>query len=224
MAKPVLGRSTADTETSPDEGLSIENSDIIQVALLEGSSLLATASTPHVLLVEEEATVDDQVGADEDRAVTFPWAGRGAGGIGLRPGHHLQVEDVDIVEEVCTVPAAEDDHLRAVDQVGGVIEAGSGSTAAFRALEPSHGEGVKRVQISEDSLVALASKDDDSGASQHGRVAVPGRRRRSRDARLDPPRRVHIEYMCIIQVGEAILFTFVEVAAKDDQRGAGEGR
>ena len=165
MAKPVLGRSTTDTETSPDVSFSIENSDIIQVALLESCTLLAAASTPHMLLVEVETTVDDQVGADENGTVTFPRAGCGSRGIRLRPGHHLKVKDVDIVEEVRTIPTAKDDHLGTVDKVGRVIEAGSGSTTTFRALEPSHGKWVKRVQISEDSLVAFASKDDDSGAS-----------------------------------------------------------
>ena len=165
MAKPVLGRSTADTKTSPDVSFSIENSDVIQVALLESCALFTAASSPHMLLVEVETTVDDQVGADENGTVTFPRARCGARGIRLRPGHHLKVKDVDIVEEVRTIPTAKDDHLGTVDKVGRVIEAGSGSTTAFRALEPSHGEWVKRVQISEDSLVAFASEDDDSGAS-----------------------------------------------------------
>ena len=186
MAEPVLGRSSADTKTSPDVSFSIENSDIIEVAFLKGSALLAAASTPHVLLVEVETTMNDQVGADEDGTVTFPRAGCGTRGIRLRPGHHLKIKDIDIVVEVCTIPTAKDDHLSAVDKVGGVIEAGSGSTTAFRALEPCHGKWVKRVQISEDSLVAFASKDDDSGASKHCRVAVPGWRRRSRYAGFDP--------------------------------------
>ena len=61
MAEPVLGRSTTDTETSPDVSFSIENSDVIEVAFLKGCALLAATSTPHVLLVEVETTMNDQV-------------------------------------------------------------------------------------------------------------------------------------------------------------------
>ena len=118
MAKPVLGRSTTDTETSPDVSFSIENSDVIQVALLKSCALLAAASSPHMLLVEVETTMDDQVGADENGTVTFPRTRCGARGIRLRPGHHLKVKDVDIVEEVRTIPTAKDDHLCAVYKVG----------------------------------------------------------------------------------------------------------
>ena len=100
MAEPVLRRSTADTKTGPDESFSIENSDVIQITLLEGCSLLAAASTSHMLLVEVEASVDDQVGSDKNGTVTFPWARCGTRGIRLRPGHHLKIKDVDIVKEV----------------------------------------------------------------------------------------------------------------------------
>ena len=89
MAKPVLGRSAADTETSPDVSFSIENSDVIQVALLESCALLAAASTPHMLLVEVETTVDDQVGADKDGTVTFPGAWGWSRSVRLSPCHHL---------------------------------------------------------------------------------------------------------------------------------------
>ena len=168
-----------------------------------------------MFLVEVETTMNDQVGADKDGTVTFPRAGCGTRGIRLRPGHHLKIKDVDIVKEVRTIPTAKDDHLCAVYEVGWVIEASSGSTTAFGALEPCHGKWVKRMQISEYSLIAFASEDDDSGASKYGRVAVPGRGRRSRYARFDPSWRIHIKYVCIIEVGEAVLFSFVEVTTKD---------
>ena len=47
-----------------------------------------------------------------------------------------------------------------------MVETSSGSTTALGTLEPSHGEWIKSVEVSEDSLGALTSEDDDSGTSK----------------------------------------------------------
>ena len=77
----------------------------------------------------------------------------------------MKVKDEDIIEEVCAVPATEDHHLCAVNEVGGVVETRGGCTATFGTLEPSHGKRVKRMQVSEDCVRALSSKNNYSGAS-----------------------------------------------------------
>ena len=126
-----------------------------------------------MLLIEVEAAVDDQVGADQDGAVALSWRWCGSRSIRLSPGHHLQVKLVHIVEEVRAVPSAEDDHLGAIDEVGGMVETRSGRTTTLWTLEPSHGEWVKSMQVSEDGLGTLASEDDYSSASQDSGVTVP---------------------------------------------------
>ena len=129
----------------------------------------------------------------------------------------MQIENKDVVEEVITVPSSEDNHLGAIHKVSGVIETGSGCTTTFWSLEPSHGERVKCMQVSEDSLGSLTTEDNDSSSSKDGSVAVSGRRRGTRDARLDPTRGVYIKHMSIIQVGEAVSLAFVVMTAKDDE-------
>ena len=104
----------------------------------------------------------------------------------LGPGHQLEVKDEDIVVKVGTVPASEDDHLGAADQVGAVVESGSWSATSLWALIPSHGEWVQGVEVSEHRLLAFASKDNNSGSSQDSCVPVTCGWRGSRDSWLDP--------------------------------------
>ena len=89
MTKSVLRWSTADSETSPDESFSVENSDVVEIAFLESCTLFTTTGALHVLLIEVETTVDDQVGADQDGAVALSGAWSRAGSIRLPPCHHL---------------------------------------------------------------------------------------------------------------------------------------
>ena len=111
--------------------------------------------------------MDDQVGSDEDRAVALPrrW-GRTRGG-GLGPRHDLEIKNVHVVEEIFAIPTSEDEHLRAADQVGAVIEPGRGSTTTFRSLEPCHGDWIQGMEIAVGiSFVTLAAEYDNSRSSE----------------------------------------------------------
>ena len=79
------------------------------------------------------------------------------------------------------------------------------------------------MQVSKHGLRALATKDNNPSAGQDRRVPISRRRGRSRDPRLDPARRVHIQHMRVIQVREARLLAFVEMPPENDQRGACQG-
>ena len=195
----MLRRCTTDSEASPDERLRVENSDIVEIALLQRSTLLARTSSLHVLLIEPETTMDDEVRANQNGTVALAWARRWTRSVRLVPGHHLQVKHVNIIEEVSAVPATEDYHLGSVDQVGGVIKPCSWGTATLWTLEPSHSERVKRMQVSEDGLLAaLSSENDNTGTSEHCRVSVARWGRRTRDPRLDPAGRVNIQDVRVV--------------------------
>ena len=71
VAETMLGWGATHTESRPDVRLSVEHSDVVQIALLEGSALFATTGTLHVLLIEPESAVDDQVGANQDSTVAL---------------------------------------------------------------------------------------------------------------------------------------------------------
>ena len=164
MVKPVLGRAPTNSQAGPNEGLCVEDSDIVEIALLEGA-----ADTAHVclnvIIVKGEATMNHQVGANQDRAMTLSWAGSWARAVRLGPGHDFKVENVDIIEEIVAVPSSEDEHLCASYQVGCVVEPRGWSTATLWALIPSHRYRVEGMQVSIDStLRALATKDNDAGA------------------------------------------------------------
>lgn len=75
MSKSVLGRGSTHSEPSPNVRLRVQHSDIVQVALLESGTLVVTAGTLHLLLIEPEATVDDEVGANQDGAMSLSGAG-----------------------------------------------------------------------------------------------------------------------------------------------------
>lgn len=65
MVESVLRRRARDTETRPDKGFGVKDSDVVQVALLEGSAD-STNVLLHVLIVEVEATMNDKVSSDQD--------------------------------------------------------------------------------------------------------------------------------------------------------------
>ena len=99
-----------------------------------------------------------------------------------------------------------------------MIESSSRSTTALRTLEPSHCERVKGVKVPEHSLLlTLASEDNDTCTSKDSRVTVAGWRRRARDPWLDPARRVDIENVRVVKVGESGLFTLIVMATENDE-------
>ena len=104
-----------------------------------------------------------------------------------------------------------------------MVEAGRGRASAFRALVPRHGERVERVQVSEDSLYALASEENNARSSEYSGVPITAGRRSAADFGFDPARAVDVEHVGVVEVREAGLLSFVEVAAKDDERGSSQG-
>ena len=105
-----------------------------------------------------------QIVANQNRGVPLARHRRRARALRALPRHDLQIEHVHIIEVVFAVPAAEDVHLGAADDVGGVVVAAGGCSGACRALVPGHGDGVEGVQIlKSNALSALASKNNDPG-------------------------------------------------------------
>ena len=222
VAETVLWRCATDSQAGPDISLGVEHTDIVEVAFLKGAALSLATSFLHVIVIEPEATMHDEVGSDQDGAVALARTGRGASRLGLGPSHDFEVKHVDIVEEVATIPAAKDDHLSASHQIGRVVEASRRGATALRTLIPRHGNGVERMQVTADVFLALASEDDDSRSGEDGRVPIATGRRRSRDLRLNPAGGVNIEHVGVVEVLEAGLLTLVEVSAEDHQRSTGE--
>ena len=121
-----------------------------------------------------------------------------------------------IIVEVGSIPASKDKHLSSSNQVGRVVETGSRCTTSFGALVPGHSDRIKRVQVSEDvTLASLSAKDDYSRASEHCSVAVARSRRCSRNLGLDPPGRVDVKHVSVVEIGETSVFSIVEVATED---------
>ena len=61
MTETVLRGRATHSESRPDECFCVKDSDIVKVALLESRALFTTSSTLHVLFVEVETSVNDQV-------------------------------------------------------------------------------------------------------------------------------------------------------------------
>lgn len=123
-----------------------------------------------------------------------------------------------VVEEVVAVPPAEENHLSAADKIGRVVEASHGGTTALGTLVPSHGDGVKRVQVSKASILgALATEHDDPSTCKHGRVTVASGWGRAADFGLEPSGAIYVEHMSVVQISESTRLAFVEVTTEDNQ-------
>lgn len=144
VVKSVLRWGARHTETRPYEGLGVQHTDVVQVALLEGRAHSVQVLL-HLLIVEVETAVYHQVGTNKDRTMTLPRAGGWSSAGWLGPCHDFKVENEDVVEEVGAVPATEHEHLGAAHQVRCVVESGSGCTTTLWALIPGHGDRVQGV-------------------------------------------------------------------------------
>jgi len=77
VTESVLWWRSTDPESGPNVGLSVQNSNVIQIALLESGTLTFT-SFFHLVFIVIETTMDYQVSSDQDGAMTLSGAGRGA--------------------------------------------------------------------------------------------------------------------------------------------------
>ena len=93
-----------------------------------------------------------------------------------------------------------------------MIETSQGGSCSFGALIPGHSHGIQSVQVLEDFVfISLASKNDNSLASQNCGVSEPRWRGSPLNSGLDPATRIQIEDVCVIQVSVAIDFASVEM-------------
>lgn len=100
------------------------------------------------------------------------------GARGGGPGHDLEVEQKDVVVEFVAVPAAENEHLGAADEVRALSEARGRGAAALWALVPGHGHGVQGVQVAKNlALLTFAAEDNYPGTGQYRAVEISGARR-----------------------------------------------
>ena len=61
VTKPMLRWSSTHSQTGPDEGISVQHTNVIQVAFLESCTLVLSASFLHLLSIEPEATMYNQI-------------------------------------------------------------------------------------------------------------------------------------------------------------------
>lgn len=113
VAVPRIGWGSRDAEAGPNERLSVEHTDVIQVRGVAGCSLVQTASF-QLLFLQSEAAVNDQVVANQNGAVALAGGGLGATCLGATPGHDFEIQNVYVVVVVLSVPATKHEHLRAV--------------------------------------------------------------------------------------------------------------
>jgi hypothetical protein len=113
--------------------------------------------------LEFKATVDDQIIADKNRGMTLSWGRCRSTALWTVPGHNLEVKNVDVIEVALAIPAAEDVHLGATNNVGRVIKSCRGSSSASWTLEPCHRDWIKGVEILETfSFVSFTAKNNNS--------------------------------------------------------------
>lgn len=125
MAIPGERWCAADSESAPDEVVSVEDAQVVEVAFPEVGSVLADSlgeMTFVFVLIEAEAALDDEVRSDLDGRMALPLRGCWSCALRLGPCHHFQVENVEVVEEVLAVPASENEHLGPPEERGRVGE------------------------------------------------------------------------------------------------------
>ena len=211
VAIPGVRRRARHPEPRPDEGLGIQNPEVVEVALLQHGPLVEPRLFVR-LLFEEEPALDQEVRPDLDRGMALSGRGRGPRAARLAPRHDLEIEDVEVVVEALPVPTPEDEHLGATNHVGRVREPRRRRARPLGSLEPGERQWVQRMKITEDRpLLALAAENNDSVARQDGRVVVARSRRGTGNLRLFPLVFVHVENECVVQVLIPLLFPRIVV-------------
>ena len=148
---------------------------------------LIQATTSQLCLFQSEATVYHQVVTDEDRGVPLPGSWCWSAALWSLPCHYFQIKNVDVVEVVLAIPAAEDVHFGASNDIGGVVEPGWRCSSTSRALIPSHSNWIQRMQILIRLIFAsFATKYDNSGTCKQSGMAESRARWSSLHLWLDP--------------------------------------
>jgi len=135
----------------------------------------------------------------------------------LCPGHHLEVEDEEIVEILFSIGASKDEDLGLVDQDGGMAVSGRWGAYALGSLQPCHGNWVECVQIPKYfAFLPSSPENDDFGTCQDSRMGVPGSGRSPRYLRFGKFISIDIQDIGIVEIGIALVFTRVVMSSKDD--------
>ena len=170
-------------------------------------------------LTKLESTVDHKVVANKDRSVTLTRCWGRSSALWSLPGHYLQVQNIHIVIIILAVPTTKHVHLGASDDVGRVVESRWWRSSSSWSLIPSHGYWVKGIQVLKGLILAsFASKDDNPGSCQQRSMSKPRRRWRSLHLWLNPPTRIQIENMRIIQVHITLLLSSIVMPSKVQNR------
>lgn len=144
MAISCFWRQATDSQSRPDIGIGVQDTDVVEVAVLNVAALVE----PTVLelrLSELKPTVYDEVVADQDGGMSLSGSWSGATALWALPGHDLKVEHIYIIIIVFAIPASKHVHFGATNYIGGVIEPRWWCTSATWALVPSHGDRIESV-------------------------------------------------------------------------------
>ena len=151
--------------------------------------------------------------------------GRWPRALGPLPRHDLKVKNVDVIEIVLTIPATEDVHLGPTDNVRRVVEPRRWCTGSSRTLIPSHGDWIERVEILERLVLStLTTEDDDTRSGKQSSVAEPWSRWRALYFWLDPPARIQVQHVSVVEIDVALLLATVVVPTKVQDGGTNESR
>ena len=110
---------------------------------------------------------------DKQSSVACTRTGGWTTSVTLGPSHQFKVEEVQIVQVLVSALASEQEHPSSAHNSCRVVEAGRRSSTAGGSLEPSHGNRIKGVKITEALvLFAFATENNDALASKNCRVSV----------------------------------------------------
>lgn len=211
-------RSTRDTYSRPFVFLCIEDADIVKIAGLKLSPLSEICSLLS-LLIKSVSSLNDHVGSDLDSSMPHSSSRNRPLTFRLRPCHHLQIQDKQIVEVFLAVSSTEDEYFCLIDKHSGMTISCRWRPDALRALKPCHGNWVQCMQISKNfALCASSSEDNDLRACKDSGVRVSGRWRRTRDLRFCEFVGIDIENVSIVQICVSLCLACIVVTAEDDDR------